>query len=131
MDAPLPPLDGSLPSVLEFADFHAAHNPTLPWFIFPSRDAPDSTSSITFHEMNQASHRAAHMFRPGRQGPDGEVVALVLNTDIVLYITVLLGLFRAGLIVRPIIVSRQKLCIKVALSHILCRHATPRKASAI
>ena len=49
--------------------------------------------------MVEASHRVAHILRPNRDGPDGEVIALLLNTDTILYNTVVLGLLRAGFVV--------------------------------
>lgn len=93
------PLDGSLKTLLDIADFHAEHNPDLPWLIFPSLESPHETTSITFKEMVQASHRVAHILRPGRAGPEREVIALLLNTDTVLYIAIILGLWRAGFVV--------------------------------
>ena len=95
----LPPLDGSLPTLPDVADFCAKHNPDHPWFLFPSKDAPDGIQSILFAQMTEASHRVAHLLRPGREGIEGEVIALLLNTDSVLYTVTLLGLMRAGFIV--------------------------------
>lgn len=100
MDVFLPPLDGALPTIPDIADFHAIHNPDNPWFLFPSRDSPEKLVSITYHEMVQASHRVAHIMRPNREGPDREIIALLLHTDSLLYVAVILGLLRAGFVVR-------------------------------
>jgi acyl-CoA synthetase (AMP-forming)/AMP-acid ligase II len=100
MEVLLPPLDGSIPTLPELADFHAKHHPTLPWLSFPSKRHPEEIVSISFAEMAAASHRVAHILRPGRAGPEREVVALLLETDTVLYVTTVLGLMRAGCIVR-------------------------------
>ena len=97
-----PPLDGSIKSLPELADLQAKHNPSLPWLIFPSKDA-SGTSSISYAGMVEASHRIAHIFRPKREGLESEVVAVILDTDAVLYVAVLLGLMRAGLIVSLIL----------------------------
>lgn len=99
------PLDGSLVTVTDFTDFHATHNATLPWLIFPSKGSAQFISEISFYEMNKASHRVAHLLRPGRQGPEREVVAVIVNTDVLLYIAVLLGLLRAGFVVNTTLVT--------------------------
>jgi acyl-CoA synthetase (AMP-forming)/AMP-acid ligase II len=100
MGATLPPRDESLPTIPDIADFHAKHNADKPWLIFPSRTSPQEMASLSYKEMNEASHRIAHMLRPGRHGPEGEVVALLINTDTILYAAVLLGVMRAGYVVR-------------------------------
>ena len=99
MDSIPPPLDGTLPTVLDLLDFHAKYNRDQPYHVFPSPASPNEVFSITFGELEQASHKAAHKFRPGRQGPDEAVVGLLLHTDALLYAGVLFGLVRAGLVV--------------------------------
>jgi acyl-CoA synthetase (AMP-forming)/AMP-acid ligase II len=100
MRATLPPSDGSLWTVPDIADFHAKHNGNQPWFIFPSKASPQEMTSLSYKEVNEASHRIAHILRPGRNGPEAEVIALLINTDTVLYVAVLLGIMRAGYVVR-------------------------------
>ena len=95
-----PPLDGSLTVVPGFVDFHAEHNPDLPWTKFPSRADPTKAESISFAEFARASHRVAHYIRPHRQGGDGEVVAVLIHCDSVLYVAVIAGFIRAGVVVR-------------------------------
>lgn len=96
-----PPLDGSIPVLPGFADFHAEHNPDLPWVVFPSPEDPTKTSSISFKQFAKATHRVAHAVRPNRlEGKDGDVVGVVIHSDSILYIAVLVGLVRAGFVVR-------------------------------
>jgi hypothetical protein len=48
--------------------------------------------------------------RPNRAGPEGEIVALIANTDTVLYQALVAGMVRAGVVVSTnIYVSRSKL----------------------
>lgn len=54
---------------------------------------------ISFAQMVKASHRVAHLLRPRREGREREVIALLLNTDSVLYTATLLGLLRGGFVV--------------------------------
>ena len=95
-----PPLDGSIRVLPGLLDFHAEHNPTLFAFGFPSRDDPNAITYISYTEYAQASHRVAHIIRPGRKGADGEIVALVVNIDALVYMALLNGMARAGTIVR-------------------------------
>ena len=95
----LAPLDGTLITPPQFLDFHSQQNPDLPFCLFPSPDNPANVASITLGEMDTASHVVAHTLRPNRAGPDDETVAVVINTDTVLYVALLLGMLRAGLVV--------------------------------
>lgn len=94
----LPPLDGSIGHVLPgFVDFHAKHNPERPCYVFPYPSIEsDELRNTSYLEFAQATHRVAHYFRPNREGPEGAVVALVLNVDALLYHAILIGLIRAG-----------------------------------
>ena len=94
----LPPLDGSIPVLPGFLDFHAANNPHHPWALFPSVLGKD-TQAISFSELADATHRVAHAMRPDREGVDGEVIALIIHCDTVLYVAVLIGIIRAGFVV--------------------------------
>lgn len=92
-----PPLDGSLSVVPGFVDFQATNNAQHPWTVF----APDSpVSSISFEEYADATHRIANVFRPDGTNAKGEIVALILHCDSVLYLATLAGLIRAGFVVR-------------------------------
>ncbi|KAI0802060.1 hypothetical protein BC629DRAFT_1496418 [Irpex lacteus] len=99
----LPPADGSVSVLPGFLDFHAEHNPNRPWVIFPSDSQASGTSSISFGEFAKATHRVAHHVRPGRQGSELQVVGIVAHTDAVLYMAVIVGLMRAGIV--PLLVS--------------------------
>lgn len=104
----LPPSDGSITVIPGFLDFQATYNADLPWAVFPSKDHLQGVTSISFSELAQASHRVAHFARPGRNGPESEVVAVLVNCDVVLYVTLLTGLMRAGIIVSVILLSLLK-----------------------
>lgn len=95
--AVFPPTD--LPTLTDVLSFHALHNATLPWMVFPSVNDPTKLDDVSYGEIDAASTRVAHMLRPGRHGPDGEVVALILHTDTILYVAVVFGSFKAGLAV--------------------------------
>ena len=94
-----PPRDGSITVVPGFIDFHAQHNADLPYAVFPSKDHADGMDEVSFSEFALASHRIAHFARPGRVGDDGQVVAVLINCDVILYVALLTGLMRAGIIV--------------------------------
>lgn len=110
MDPKLPPLDGSIPVLPGFLDFHAEHNPDLPWVVFPSRQDPSSIDSISFGQFSGATHRIAQTFRPGRQASqDGVVVGVIIHCDSVLYLATLVGLIRAGFVVSTYITTLKNL----------------------
>lgn len=94
-----PPLDGSITVFPGFLDFQAQHNSDLPWVIYPSQKSTTGTEAISFAELSAATHRIAHILRPGRRGPEREVVAVLIHTDSLLYIALLNGMMRAGLVV--------------------------------
>ena len=98
----LPPLDGSLNVLPGFVDFHAEHNPFDPWVKFPSRSEAGKVDCLTFQDFAEATHRVAHAMRPVGTGRNGEVVAIVINCDAILYLALLAGLIRAGLVVRDV-----------------------------
>ena len=95
----LVPLDGSLNVLPGFIDFHAKHNPTRAWAKFPSFSNPSEATSVSFGDFAKATHRIAHTLRPGRAGNDGEVVAVFIHCDTILYLALLAGLVRAGFVV--------------------------------
>lgn len=92
-----PPLDGSVPPIPGFVDFQQKHNGDRPWILFPSGA---TVSSISFSQFADATHRVAHAFAPNMTRSNGEVVALIINCDTVLYVAMLAGLIRAGFVVR-------------------------------
>jgi len=96
-----PPLDGSLlfPDIIEF---HMQRNASWPMYIFPDPQHTGALTSISFLEFGRAAHRVAHAFRPARTGMDGQVTAILVQTDTLLYTTLIAGLIIAGIIVSPI-----------------------------
>jgi hypothetical protein len=54
---------------------------------------PESSEivAITHLEFGRATHRAAHLMRPNREGSDSEVVALIGQSDTISYHAILVG----------------------------------------
>ncbi|TCD62140.1 hypothetical protein EIP91_007292 [Steccherinum ochraceum] len=96
-----PPRDGSLYVLPGFMDFHAEHAPNNSWVTFPSREDPTKSASVSYQEGVEATHRVAHALRPGRTGPEQEVVAMLLNCDSIMYNATMIGMFRAGIVPFP------------------------------
>lgn len=94
----IPTIDASTRVLPDLYDFYAEHNPDLPWAVYPASDT--TTSSISFSEIVRASHRVAHLL--GRREGDGtrDVVVMLIHCDTILYVTMLLGIARAGMVVR-------------------------------
>ncbi|EIW80241.1 acetyl-CoA synthetase-like protein [Coniophora puteana RWD-64-598 SS2] len=95
-----PPLDHSL-LLYEVVDFHIDNNPTVPIYVYPDDQSPDGVTHISFLEFGRAVHRAAHILRPGREGPEGEVIALIANVDTLLYQAIVVGMMKAGIVPFP------------------------------
>ncbi|KAL4077414.1 putative aminoadipate reductase [Scleroderma citrinum] len=95
-----PPLDGSL-FFPEFLEYNSQHNPNHPYFIYPGEDASE-LYQISHLEFYRACHRVAHVVRPGRQGQNKEVVAILVNCDTILYQALVMGIISAGLIPFPV-----------------------------
>ena len=95
-----PPLDDSIRILPGFIDFHAEHHPSLSAYAFGSREDSSVLTRVSYAEFAEASHRAAHIVRPGRKGQDGDIVAILINTDALLYLALLTGIARTGLVVR-------------------------------
>lgn len=102
----LPPLDGSLIVFPGFVDFQAQHNPDKPWVIYPTSSSPTHTREISYLEFSKATHRIAHAFRPGRTGPEQQVVAIIINTDNIINVTLFIGMIRAGIVVSVLLLKR-------------------------
>ncbi|CCM02157.1 uncharacterized protein FIBRA_04235 [Fibroporia radiculosa] len=99
LNAPvLPSLDGTLSVLPDIVDFHAEHNLNLPIFVFPNAFDEDKITTVSFLEFANATSRIAHIARPARTGPDGEVIIVLVSCDTLLYHTLLVGLVRAGLV---------------------------------
>ncbi|KAG1853273.1 putative aminoadipate reductase [Suillus tomentosus] len=94
-----PPLDGSL-SLPQLVEFNAQRNSDVAFFVY---DKPDSNDlvSISHSDFYRACHRAAQAIRPASASADKEVVALIANSDTLLYQTVFMGMIFAGLVPFP------------------------------
>ena len=96
----MPPVDGSLHPLHGLTDWQAEHNPARPFAIFPKDGASGPAMSISYLEFAYATHRMAHALRPNGIGDDGEVVAIIVNCDTLLYQTLFVGMARTGWVVR-------------------------------
>ncbi|KAJ7626109.1 putative aminoadipate reductase [Roridomyces roridus] len=90
-----PPLDCSI-SVTEILDFHLLHGNRGAAFSFG--DADGNITDISRLEFVRAAHRVAHILRPRREGPEGQVVAIVAVSDVLIYQTILAGCMVAGIV---------------------------------
>jgi hypothetical protein len=91
-----PPLNGTV-LLPDLPDFNLQHNAALPAYVYSSM--PGFVTEISFLEFGRACHRVAHAVRPNRAGPEGKVVALIANTDTILYQAIVAGMVRAGVVV--------------------------------
>ena len=91
-----PPLDGTV-LLYDPPDFNLQQNPTLPAFVYSP--VQNSITQISFLEYARACHRVAHAVRPNRAGPEREIVAIIANTDTILYLALIAGMVRAGVVV--------------------------------
>ncbi|KAH7928011.1 putative aminoadipate reductase [Leucogyrophana mollusca] len=98
-DLHYPPLDGSL-LIPEIVEFNALHNPNVPFYVF-EKEGADELVNISHLEFFRACHRVAHAIRPLRTGPEGEIVALIANSDTVLYHALIIGMIIAGVVPFP------------------------------
>ncbi|KZT05750.1 putative aminoadipate reductase [Laetiporus sulphureus 93-53] len=123
VDIPLsPPLDGSIPVLPGFLDFHAQHNPTRPMYHLISEDEKLSNTTISFQQFAYATHRVARLFHSIHSTPGRPVVALLINCDTVLYHALLVGLVRAGLVPFPIMPRNSAPAVLNMLERIGCHH---------
>ncbi|KAJ7625734.1 putative aminoadipate reductase [Roridomyces roridus] len=99
MSSVLPPLDCTL-SIDEIIDFHISHNNRGAAFSFA--DAQGSITDISHLEFARAAHRVAHIIRPQRLGPEGQVLAIIALTDSLIYQTLVAGCVKAGIVPFPI-----------------------------
>ncbi|KAG6909219.1 putative NRPS-like protein biosynthetic cluster [Tephrocybe rancida] len=83
-------------------DFNIKNNPEHPFFTFADSEAPNGIQVVTHLEFGRAAHRIAHALRPNRAGPDGQVVAIIVLSDTILYQAIVVGCIIAGLVPFPI-----------------------------
>lgn len=88
--------------IYDAIQFNMAHNAAQPLYTFADSSAPRGINVITHLEFGRAAHRVAHILRPDRNGVDGEVVALVLQADTVMYHALVAGLIVAGCVVNTL-----------------------------
>ncbi|KAJ7886914.1 hypothetical protein B0H13DRAFT_1627703 [Mycena leptocephala] len=91
----LPPLDCSL-NFGEIIDLHIARENRSAAYSFADGDG--HMTDISHFEFARAAHRVAHLLRPQRRGPEGQIVAIAALTDVLIYQTIVAGCIRAGLI---------------------------------
>ncbi|KAJ7146581.1 hypothetical protein C8R44DRAFT_757824, partial [Mycena epipterygia] len=96
----LPPLDCSL-NLSEIIDLQITHENRGAAFAFPSPDGAGITE-ISHLEFSRAAHRVAHILRPQRCGPEGQVLAIAALTDVLIYQTIVAGCLKAGIVPFPI-----------------------------
>ncbi|KAJ7622628.1 putative aminoadipate reductase [Mycena polygramma] len=112
MSSFLPPLDCSL-NLQEIIDEHLAHENRDVAYSFC--DDTGHTTNVTHFEFARAAHRVAHLLRPQRGGSDGQVVAIVALTDVLIYQTIVAGCIEAGLV--PFQISHRN--SEAAIVHLL------------
>ncbi|KAJ6457244.1 putative aminoadipate reductase [Mycena sanguinolenta] len=95
----VPPLDCSL-NVAQILDFHVTHENRSAAYSFT--DEVGNTAEISHFELSRAAHRVAHLLRPQRHGLNGQVLAIVAQTDVLIYQTIVVGCIIAGLVPFPI-----------------------------
>ncbi|KAJ7718257.1 putative aminoadipate reductase [Mycena metata] len=106
------PLDCSL-NFADVLDLHIARSNQSAIYSFA--DESGRITEISRFEFARAAHRAAHLLRPGRRGPEGQVMAIVALTDVLIYQTIVAGCIEAGLV--PFQISHRNSA--AALFHLL------------
>ncbi|KAF8131765.1 hypothetical protein K438DRAFT_1911919 [Mycena galopus ATCC 62051] len=61
-----------------------ARNPSRPFYIY-ARPESEEIATITHLEFGRATHRVTNILRPNREAQDEEVVAIIAQSDTVLY----------------------------------------------
>jgi acyl-CoA synthetase (AMP-forming)/AMP-acid ligase II len=116
------PADFVLPQAIEF---NLQHNAEHPLFTYVPLGASEM-ATITHLEFGRAVHRAAHIFRPNREGNYGYVVAVIALVDTPLYHVITAGLMMAGLVVSVTLRLRSR----VSLMHPQPLLISPRNSAA-
>ncbi|QRV80473.1 acetyl-CoA synthetase-like protein [Ceratobasidium sp. AG-Ba] len=114
-----PPTDGSVP-LNHIVDFHLRYNPQCPWVVLAAtEDRPEV--AVTYEQLAHAVHRAAHIINPGASIPQGTNVGILATADTIVYLTLILGISRAGLVPFPISPRTQL----AGITHLLTKSHTP------
>ncbi|KAJ7916044.1 putative aminoadipate reductase [Mycena leptocephala] len=82
----LPPLDCSL-NLGEIINLHIDHG-----------NLNGHITDVSHFEFARAAHRVAHLLRPHRRSREGQVVAIIALTDVLIYQTLIAGCITAGLV---------------------------------
>ncbi|KAJ7865170.1 putative aminoadipate reductase [Mycena olivaceomarginata] len=90
-----PPLDCSL-TLGQIIDLHIAHENR--GVVYAFADEKGHITEISHFEFARAAHRAAYLLRPQRSGLDGQVVAIICLTDVLMYQTIVAGCIIAGIV---------------------------------
>ncbi|KAJ7609417.1 hypothetical protein FB45DRAFT_762383, partial [Roridomyces roridus] len=69
--------------------------PLDPFYVYASLESNDIVT-ISQLEFGRATYRAAHLLRPNREGQDGKVVAILAESDTMVYTGVVVGLMTAN-----------------------------------
>ncbi|KAJ7754149.1 hypothetical protein DFH07DRAFT_743950, partial [Mycena maculata] len=75
--------------------------PSDPFYIYADLECSEIVT-ITHLEFGRATHRAAHLLRPNREGRDGEVIVILAESDTILYHAILVGLMTANFVPFPV-----------------------------
>ncbi|KAF7343921.1 General substrate transporter [Mycena venus] len=86
----------------EVIAWNAENHPADPCYLFAPTDPSAPVVTVTQLEFSRATQRVAHFLRPNREGPDGEVVAVIALSDTLLYLAILAGLITANCVPFPI-----------------------------
>ncbi|KAJ7623615.1 hypothetical protein FB45DRAFT_681389, partial [Roridomyces roridus] len=76
-------------------------SPSRPFWVYATPE-DDKVVTVTQLEFTRATHRVATLLRPDGKGPPGQVVAILAQSDTILYHALLVGLMTANIIPFPI-----------------------------
>ncbi|QRV74456.1 AMP binding enzyme [Ceratobasidium sp. AG-Ba] len=96
----LPATDGSIP-LNYLINFHLKHNSHHPWIVLSATNASPEVT-VTYEQLAHAVRKAVHIINPNGSIPQGECVAIIAMTDSITYLTLMLGISRAGFVPFPI-----------------------------
>ncbi|KAG9126233.1 hypothetical protein FRC07_004313 [Ceratobasidium sp. 392] len=116
----LPPTDGSIP-LNSVVDFHLQRNPKHTWAVLAGING-DPPISVTYEQFGFAVHRAAHILNPGALLPRGTQIGILVSADTVIYLALIFGAMRAGLVPFPLSPRTQV----AGISHLLNSTQTDR-----
>ncbi|KAJ7636839.1 acetyl-CoA synthetase-like protein [Roridomyces roridus] len=102
MAIPVVPLDCSL-NFAEIIDFHLSQENRGTAYSFT--DEKGCVTDVSRFEFARAAHRVAHLVRPGREGSEGQRLAIIASTDSLIYQTLVAGCLKAGVV--PFLISER------------------------